>query len=63
MQSIVCEVCQRSPQVSQSRSHSNRATKRIVRPNLQKFAGFYLCTRCIRTQTKKRGRANLFLAA
>ncbi|MEK7460952.1 MAG: L28 family ribosomal protein [Patescibacteria group bacterium] len=51
---MICQDCQRSPRVGQSRSHSMAATKRVLKLNLQKVGGRTICTRCQRTQTKKR---------
>jgi large subunit ribosomal protein L28 len=51
-----CEQCDRGPVSSQSRSHSNIATKRRSEINLQsrKVDGkrMRLCTRCIKTIKK-----------
>lgn len=56
--SRVCQICGRGPKSSQSRSHSNIATKRIVAINLQtKKTGdrnIKICTKCLKTQAKKK---------
>ena len=52
-----CTICAKGPVSGFSYSHSNRATKRIFRPNLQKqkvmLAGraqsVYVCTDCIKS--------------
>ncbi|MFA6002929.1 MAG: 50S ribosomal protein L28 [Elusimicrobiota bacterium] len=52
-----CSICAKGPVSGFSYSHSNRATKRIFRPNLQKqkivVAGStrtaYVCTDCIKS--------------
>lgn len=52
-----CSVCAKGPVSGFSYSHSNRATKRIFRPNLQKqkvasggrTRTAYVCTGCIRS--------------
>ena len=52
-----CGICAKGPVSGFSYSHSNRATKRIFRPNLQKqkvvIAGhartMYVCTDCIKS--------------
>ena len=52
-----CGICQKGPVSGFSYSHSNRATKRIFRPNLQRqkvvLAGrtqtAYVCTDCIKS--------------
>lgn len=54
--SKVCAVCGRGPQVGNSRSHSNIATKRKFDLNLQsrKVNGkkAKVCTKCIKTLSK-----------
>ena len=55
--SRVCISCGKKPAVGNNRSHSNRATKRVFRPNLQRqkvvLGGrtqtAYVCTDCIRS--------------
>ena len=52
-----CGICSKGPVAGFSYSHSNRASKRIFRPNLQKqkvvIAGrtctAYVCTDCIKS--------------
>jgi len=52
-----CTICAKAPVAGFSYSHSNRGTKRIFRPNLQKqkvvIAGrtrsVYVCTTCIKS--------------
>lgn len=52
-----CSICSKGPVAGFSYSHSNRATKRLFRPNLQKqklvLSGraqtAYVCTSCIRS--------------
>ncbi|MEK7607215.1 MAG: L28 family ribosomal protein [Patescibacteria group bacterium] len=55
--SKICQKCDRGPQSSQSRSHSNVATKRWLGINVQvktiKGKRLLLCTRCIRSLGKK----------
>jgi len=52
-----CERCERGPVSSQSRSHSNIATKRRNEINLQvktvEGKRMRICTRCIKTMKKK----------
>lgn len=56
-----CEVCGKSPQFGHNVSHSNRKTRRLFRPNIQRvqvmengrLVGKYMCTRCIRTLGKE----------
>ncbi|MEK7189338.1 MAG: bL28 family ribosomal protein [Patescibacteria group bacterium] len=58
----MCSFCGRSAQVANSRSKSNIATKRMQKPNLQKFRIGHLtvlsCTRCKRTMNKPERRIN-----
>ncbi|MFC1639008.1 50S ribosomal protein L28 [Patescibacteria group bacterium] len=62
--SRICDLCARGANRANSRSHSNIATKREQRINLQtkRIAGMKarLCTKCIKTLTK---RAKELLAA
>ncbi len=52
-----CGICTKGPVSGYSYSHSNRATKRIFRPNLQRqkvvlkgrTQTLYVCTDCIRS--------------
>ncbi len=52
----VCEICSRGAQVTNSRSKSNIATKRLQKPNLQKMkiAGIraLVCSKCRKTMNK-----------
>ncbi|MBU1131637.1 50S ribosomal protein L28 [Patescibacteria group bacterium] len=54
--SKICEICQRGPRASVSRSHSNVATKTRQLINLQskKIDGkrISICTKCIKTMSK-----------
>ncbi|OGS46857.1 MAG: 50S ribosomal protein L28 [Elusimicrobia bacterium RIFOXYB2_FULL_62_6] len=55
--SFKCEICGKGPVSGSSYSHSNRATKRVFRPNLQKqklvlnnvTRSVYICTSCIKS--------------
>ncbi len=51
-----CQICGRKPQMAYRRSHSNIATKRIQKLNLQKFSyqgkRLFACTKCIKTLSK-----------
>ena len=59
-----CSICNKRPQFGHNRSHSLRATKRKFKPNIVKRKmivngepkSVYMCTRCLRTQTKLRVR-------
>ncbi|MDI6777880.1 MAG: 50S ribosomal protein L28 [Patescibacteria group bacterium] len=56
--SRICQICGRGPKSSQSRSHSNIATKRTVAINLQirKVRGkkIKICTKCLKSQAKEK---------
>ncbi|HAT73173.1 MAG TPA: 50S ribosomal protein L28 [Elusimicrobia bacterium] len=55
--SYKCELCGKKPVAGNSYSHSNRASKRIFKPNLQKqkvaldgkTQSVYVCTICIKS--------------
>ncbi len=53
----VCQICGRGTQVGISRSHSNRATKRTKKINLQvaRIDGerMRVCTNCLKTRRKR----------
>lgn len=52
-----CEICKKGIQYGHNVSHSNRKTKRVWRPNIQKVRAIRdgrvvrmtVCTRCIRS--------------
>jgi len=48
-----CSKCGKGPKKAASRSHSKIKTLRRQRVNLQKLDGDMVCTRCIRTNSKK----------
>ena len=55
-----CEICGKSPLHGQNVSFSQRKTKRLIRPNIQRTTVYtdgrkvrmYVCTRCLRTMAK-----------
>ncbi|MCB9798365.1 50S ribosomal protein L28 [Candidatus Nomurabacteria bacterium] len=51
--SRVCDTCGRGPRKAASRSHSMIKTLKVARINLQKKDGKKMCTKCIKTETKK----------
>jgi len=53
MPTISCPVCGKTATAGYNKPHSLHRTKRTVKPNIQKTHGQILCTRCLRTQTKK----------
>ena len=48
-----CPVCQKRVQIGLNRPHSLHRTKKLVKPNIQKFQGKSICTRCLRTLNNK----------
>ncbi|MGI6103295.1 MAG: large ribosomal subunit protein bL28 [Patescibacteria group bacterium] len=44
-----CQLCGKEPVSGQNKSHSQRKTKRTIRPNLQRFGQGFVCTRCLKT--------------
>lgn len=51
--SKICEICGKAPMSGFNKPHSLHKTKRVVKPNIQKLGGLYVCTRCQKTITKK----------
>lgn len=49
-----CQICHKKSVSGFNKPHSLHQTKRVVKPNLQKSEGKIICTRCIRTNYKKR---------
>ncbi len=57
-----CNRCGKGPQFGHNRSHSMRATNRMFKPNLVRRTVIedgqkrrqYICTRCLRTESKAR---------
>jgi large subunit ribosomal protein L28 len=57
-----CDICGKGPQFGHNVSHSNRATKRQFKPNIQRvrvkvdgqMRQMSVCTRCLRTLNKTR---------
>jgi large subunit ribosomal protein L28 len=55
-----CEICGKQPQFGQNVSFSQKKTKRLFRPNIQRATFYedgrkvrkYVCTRCLKTTTK-----------
>lgn len=48
----LCAICYKRPVVSLNRPHSLQKTKRLVRPNLGKWQGLWICARCRKAITK-----------
>lgn len=53
---MFCQICGRKPRMGYSRSHSNIATKRMQKLNLQKITlkdkQILVCAKCIKTMAK-----------
>ncbi|MCL5407434.1 MAG: 50S ribosomal protein L28 [Patescibacteria group bacterium] len=49
-----CQICGKKPVSGFNKPHSLHRTKKTVKPNLQKSAGSIVCTRCLRSNYKKR---------
>lgn len=55
-----CEICGKEPRSGQNVSFSQKKTKRLFRPNIQRATFFengrktrkYVCTRCLKTAAK-----------
>ncbi len=55
-----CEICGKAPMFGHNVSHSNRATNRQFRPNIQSkrmlvdgaWRRMHICTRCLRTLSR-----------
>lgn len=48
-----CQICGKTVSMGYNRPHSQHRTKKQIKPNIQKIRGLYLCTRCLRTITKR----------
>jgi ribosomal protein L28 len=59
-----CALCGKSRVMGINKPHSQKRTKRVVKPNIQPFFGLHLCTRCLRTiKTKQAIQAPAVAAA
>ncbi|MEK7548536.1 MAG: L28 family ribosomal protein [Patescibacteria group bacterium] len=47
-----CEICGKGPVIGFNRPKSLHKTKRIVRPNIQRWNKLDICSRCRRTLVK-----------
>jgi large subunit ribosomal protein L28 len=47
-----CTICDKKAVSGSYVSHSQRHTKRLFKPNLQKVQGILVCTACLRTSAK-----------
>ena len=62
---MFCQACGKEPvQASMGRHlhsgkwrHRGPVTNKTIRPNLQKWNGFVVCTRCMRTMNKEKVKA------
>jgi len=48
-----CQICGKSTTMGYNKPHSLHRTKKIIRPNIQKIEGQFICTRCLRTKAKR----------
>ncbi len=49
----ICAICSKAPQSGNNKPHSLHKTKKIVKPNIVKMSGVYVCARCKKTITRK----------
>jgi ribosomal protein L28 len=56
--SVRCALCGKGAVMSYNRPHSQKHTKRLVKPNIQSFYGIPVCTRCLRTIKADKGAGN-----
>ncbi|MEX1052184.1 MAG: L28 family ribosomal protein [Patescibacteria group bacterium] len=50
---MFCEICSKTTQSGYNRPKSLHKTKRLIQPNVQKWNGLLLCTRCRRSLKKQ----------
>ncbi len=48
-----CMVCGKSAVMGINKPHSQKRTKRLVKPNIQSYFGLMVCSRCLRTLKTK----------
>jgi ribosomal protein L28 len=48
-----CQLCGKAPRVGYNRPKSLHKTQRVILPNLQKWNGLVICSRCRKTLNKK----------
>jgi len=46
---LYCQLCGKTAQIANNRPKSLHKTSRVVLPNLQKWNGLYICSRCRKT--------------
>ncbi len=49
---LYCMVCSKSRVSSVNKPHSQKRTKRVVKPNVQSLYGLMVCTRCLRSMKR-----------
>jgi ribosomal protein L28 len=49
----VCVMCGKANVMGINKPHSQKRTKRVVKPNIQSYFGLPVCTRCLRTMKTK----------
>jgi len=50
---VRCMVCGKATVMGINKPHSQKRTKRLVKPNIQPFYGMLICSRCLRTLKHK----------
>ncbi len=48
----ICAICAKTPQMGMNRPHSQHTTKKVIRPNLNRWAGLSICARCRKAMSK-----------
>lgn len=56
---LVCITCAKSAVMGINKPHSQKRTKRLVKPNIQMYYGLPLCTRCMRTFKAQRAQTSV----
>ena len=47
----VCELCGKRITIGNNKPNSLHKTKKIIKPNLQKYKDKIICTKCLKTAT------------
>lgn len=58
LKNVKCEICKKSETVGFNKPHSLHRTKRVIRPNLQKYMGSLICTRCLKSMDLTQKKSN-----
>lgn len=46
---VSCMICAKGNVMGINKPHSQKRTKRLIKPNVQSHYGLLVCTRCLRT--------------